>query len=73
MNYGLCIVTILLWPRTNFVSSGFSIFTVFSCIANSLVACGHFSNNSSMTTGVLAWMLCLSPAGMWTQVAGFAS
>ena len=30
----------------------------------------YFSSKSSMTTGVLAWMLCLIPLGMWTQVAG---
>src|SRR5262249_52051055 len=41
--------------------------------ANSLVACGHFSRRSSIITGVLAWMLCLRPAGMWTQVPDLAS
>jgi len=33
----------------------------------------HFSNISSMTTGVFAWMLCRIPLGMWTQLPDFAS
>jgi hypothetical protein len=32
----------------------------------------YFSSSKSMTTGVFAWMLCLRPLGMWTQVPGLA-
>src|SRR5262245_45217858 len=32
-----------------------------------------FNSISSMTTGVFAWMPWRRPAGMWTQVPGFAS
>jgi hypothetical protein len=40
--------------RMKLVASGLSIFTEMSCTVNTF----HFINNSSMTTGVFAWMLC---------------